>query len=172
MSKNKGFTLIELLVVIGIIAILAVAALIAINPLEAQRKARDSARLQDMSRLSAAMEAYINDAGYGALVDKSSGTVTVRSQPCTTASWLGVDLCEYLKSIPVDPSNAKTISIVASSGGTTRTSATARYGFTVSSGTGTFAFCTYLEAEGSRELLNDGAPTDNNFDTSSFACTP
>ena len=46
MSKNNGFTLIELLVVVGIIAILAIAALIAINPIEAQRRSRDGARLQ------------------------------------------------------------------------------------------------------------------------------
>src|SRR3990167_3195961 len=73
---RQGFTLIELLVVVGILAVLAVAALIAINPLEAQRRSRDSARLQDMARLSASVEAFINDFGAGNAAVGAEGTLS------------------------------------------------------------------------------------------------
>ncbi len=58
MKKNKinGFTLFEMLVVISIIAILS--ALISVSFSAAQKKARDSKRLQDMKELQSAAEQF------------------------------------------------------------------------------------------------------------------
>lgn len=180
---KKGFTLIELLVVVGILAVLAIAALIAINPVEAQRRSRDSARLQDMARLTATVETYINDNGTTGLASASHPAVTLRSQPCTaSAHWLGaVDLCQYLKQVPLDPSNNRPISVLPSSAaGAARVSRTAGYGFAISAATGDYEFCTFLEAEKNRDLLNDGGGggTDNvltfetGIGTSTLTCTP
>lgn len=185
---KKGFTLIELLVVVGILAILAIAALIAINPLEAQRRSRDSARLQDMARLSAATEAFMNDYGNGdatvgllptALVQSSGAGTAVRSQPCngtSSGNWLGVNLCPYLKQVPLDPNNGRVFSTISTATGTTRADTPATggsYGFITSNGQ--YEFCTRLEAEKNRELLNDGGNASAAFETGtvvSLNCTP
>jgi prepilin-type N-terminal cleavage/methylation domain-containing protein len=179
---SKGFTLIELLVVVGILAILAIAALIAINPLESQRRSRDSARLQDMARLSASVEAFYNDNGIG---DATVGTLpaskqsklegsNIRSQGCGIGgSWLDVDVCAYLKQVPLDPQNARLISAVTTPTGTTRSDVTASYGFVFSNGN--YEFCTYLEADKNRQLLNDGGNGAAFFETGTqlaLNCTP
>src|SRR3989338_1360254 len=185
-KKQQGFTLIELLVVVGILAILAIAALIAINPLEAQRRARDSTRLADIARLSAVFETYVNDngdavlrvAGY-VLARNTNGigstTVgTARSQSCST-NWMGLNLCTYLKQVPSDPQNSRSISI-ATNVAATRSNDIAGYGFVYSLTTGEYEFCTHLEAEKSEELLiSDGGNAPNTFETGTdltLACVP
>ncbi|MCR4263841.1 MAG: prepilin-type N-terminal cleavage/methylation domain-containing protein [Candidatus Roizmanbacteria bacterium] len=160
MSKNKGFTLIELLVVVGIIAILAIAALIAINPLEAQRRSRDSARLQDMARLTSVIEAYINDQGYATLADGTTAAAAltgIRSQNCAAnAHWLdpaggtAMDLCPYIKQVPLDPLNNRATSALDGTGTQAapgRTSRVTHYSFDVDVNTGNYEFCTILESD-------------------------
>ncbi|MBI4137594.1 prepilin-type N-terminal cleavage/methylation domain-containing protein [Candidatus Roizmanbacteria bacterium] len=160
MSKNKGFTLIELLVVVGIIAILAIAALIAINPLEAQRRSRDSARLQDMARLTSVIEAYINDQGYATLTNQTTGVAALtglRSQNCAANShWLdpaagtAMDLCPYIKQVPLDPLNNRPTSALDGTGTAAapgRANRTTHYSFQVNTGTGAYEFCTILESD-------------------------
>lgn len=61
MKMKKGFTLIELLIVIAIIGILSAALLPTI--LNAPGKARDSARLLNISSIATAIEAYNADQG-------------------------------------------------------------------------------------------------------------
>ena len=62
-NKNfpKGFTLIELLIVITIIGILAAALLPSV--LNAPARARDAARVADLSKISSALETYNADNG-------------------------------------------------------------------------------------------------------------
>src|SRR5438270_10285970 len=57
----KGFTLIELLVVIAIIVILALTAFVVINPLELQRRSRDSVRISDLATINQAITAAVAD---------------------------------------------------------------------------------------------------------------
>ena len=174
---RQGFTLIELLVVVGIIAVLAVAALIAINPLEAQRRSRDAARLQDLARLSSVIEAYVNDNGMtglpAAAVNSRGAGTGVRSQACGN-NWLNgnsataANFCPYIKQIPLDPVNARTINIVSAlPPATTRANSTttAAYAFIMTAATGDYKLCAYLEAEKNRELLNDGGLVVNYFET-------
>ncbi|MCC6457225.1 MAG: type II secretion system protein [Caldilineaceae bacterium] len=118
---RKAFTLVELLIVIGIIGLLAVTVLLALNPAEAQRKSRDTKRIRDASTIQAALEQVINE---GVTVPTGAGTlgnggvtssaltspysnVNVTSQNCTSGShWLGaIDLCPYIKTVPLDPQN-------------------------------------------------------------------
>ncbi|MEI8067764.1 MAG: type II secretion system protein [Candidatus Shapirobacteria bacterium] len=85
MKNKKGFTLIEMLVVISIIAILT--ALISVSFSMAQKKARDSRRMQDMKSLQTAAEQYYssNDSTY----PLSLGLLSVDGL--------------YIQSIPKDP---------------------------------------------------------------------
>jgi len=170
-KNNKGFTLIELLVVVGIIAILAVGALIAINPLEAQRRSRDSARLQDMARLTSVIEAYINDNGYDALPTTATTEVAtltgLRSQNCAANShWLdpaggtSMDLCSYIKQIPLDPLNNRGTSALTGDApppaSEARANRVTHYSFYADTGSGAYEFCTILESDQNyNTMIND-----------------
>jgi prepilin-type N-terminal cleavage/methylation domain-containing protein len=106
--NRHAFTLIELLVVIAIIAILAAIVMLAINPAEMMKKGRDSTRLSDMETVRKAIDLAVaegaslsaggpfNSADHGR--DCGSGGGWVR----------GVDLCNYLSSLPADPTNSGT----------------------------------------------------------------
>lgn len=172
MKKQQGFTLIELLVVVGILAILAIAALIAINPLEAQRRARDSTRLADLARLSAVMETYMNDEGIATLADSDTqGSGNRRSDTCGATNWLGVDLCQFLKQVPVDPQNARVIAVIDAVGA--RAQETAGYGFAIDTATGGYEICAFLEAEKNVEILeSDGGSDANIFETGTQLALP
>ncbi len=112
---RKAFTLVELLIVIGIIGILAVTLMVSLNPVEAQRKARDTQRLKDVSTLQSVLEQAINDglAVCGALC-RSSGTTT--TQFSCSSNWLGVNVCNYARTIPADPQNNRTASCTNDAG--------------------------------------------------------
>lgn len=180
---KRGFTLIELLVVVGILAVLAIAALIAINPVEAQRRSRDSARLQDMARLSAALEASINDVGQpwvaNTIVRSSTGAgnnAGVRSQPCGV-SWVGVDFCDYLKQVPLDPQNGRPVSALTGAGtaaNPTRASIPfAHYTISYAGASGHYRICTSLESDKNFEVLaTDGGVSLNFFETGSNVSLP
>ena len=153
-TKNKlsrAFTLIEILIVVGILGILAAIALIAINPAEAQKKARDARRLKDLSTLQAGLDQYINDVG--AL--NNTWLVTSTSViACDGTGWInGWNLCNYLQSLPTDPSNGKTGSAVKGDG--TTTSSTFTYRIRYSSQT--YKICSYLEAKSNASKLTSDA---------------
>ncbi len=95
--NRKGFTLIELLVVISIIAILVVVGLVSFT--DAQRKAKNSAKISDLKALQSAYEQYYatNDLVYTSVsncspmegadsgIDKTNHTGFVKN--CTTTSY-------------------------------------------------------------------------------------
>ena len=70
MKKRNGYTLFELLVSISIIAILT--ALATISYSAAQKKARDSRRVQDMDSIQKAAEVYYSNNSYSYPADKNS----------------------------------------------------------------------------------------------------
>lgn len=102
---RRGFTLIELLIVIGILGILVVAVLLTLNPAEAQKKARDTKRMRDLSTLQSIMDQYVNS---GVTLAASSPNSTSGAQNCTVAGWLGIDVCSFASSVPIDPVNSTT----------------------------------------------------------------
>ena len=166
---QKAFTLIELLIVIGILGVLLTAVIVNINPLEAQRKARDTVRLKDMVELESILVQLINDGvtiptGSGNLGDASgaSSTTASRTTNCTstTASpnWLGVNVCNYAKTVPIDPQNGKSITVIGYN-----TSQTAAYNAIVSSGN--YEVRTLLESPSNlSKLTSDGGDDTTHFE--------
>lgn len=112
-SKRTGFTLIELLIVIGILSVLVVTILVTLNPSEAQKKARDTKRMKDLSTLQSIVQQYINDGNAPICkspenpsgCNSSGAGENVQSQNCASTNWVGVSLCRYSNTVPTDPSN-------------------------------------------------------------------
>jgi len=139
---RKGFTLIELVIVIGVIGIIATILLLNINPGETQRKARDTQRIKDATTLQFILEQLLNE---GATIPSTTNTIgasggawsntAARTKSCSNSpqNWLGVDVCNFVNNIPVDPLDGRTIRVV--SGGTidtpTFSNLVARYGVRV-----------------------------------------
>lgn len=99
MKNKKGFTLFELLVSISIIAILVAVASTSFSA--AQKKARDSRRMEDMETVRKAAEQYymLNNGNY----PYSGGTP---SAPWTAGTAWSVNGQNVLPSFPKDPKGA------------------------------------------------------------------
>lgn len=171
-SSKKGFTLIEVLVVIGILSILATVALVAINPAEAQKKARDTARLKDMATLQSIVEQYLSDNPGAAAVPASwaggvsSGTGATPKN-CAATGWLGVNLCPYASVIPIDPSNRSTKVVDNPAGGGAATTQTLNAYYYLKAAGGAYKICTYMESlSNANKMLaaNDGGNSDDMFE--------
>ncbi len=91
----RGFTLFELLVSISIIAILTALASVAFSG--AQRKARDSRRMQDMKAVQTAAEQFYSQSTY------------VYPTSTAPASWVA-NGSAVLNMFPIDPKNDATYS--------------------------------------------------------------
>ncbi len=92
-KKKIAFTLIELLVVISIVGILSVALLTVINPVNQQKKARDTVRRADLAKISTALEQMYAD----------NNTYPVYyNQPGGKRPYMMNELGPYMKTIPKD----------------------------------------------------------------------
>lgn len=110
-NLNQGFTLIELLVVVAIIAILALLVLLALNPVEMQRRSRDSERLSDLGTLRKAIDLTLADGGSlpgtdVAHFNRNTGAGgSVLDVADDVNNLVGMDVSKYLSVIPQDPQN-------------------------------------------------------------------
>jgi len=107
----------------------------------------------------------------------SQAALLARSQSCS-ANWMGLNVCSYLKQVPADPQNSRSITIATNVAGT-RGNDIAGYGFAYNLVSGEYEFCTHLEAEKSEELLisdgGSGTGAANTFETGtdlSLNCVP
>ncbi|MFH0936806.1 MAG: type II secretion system protein [Candidatus Daviesbacteria bacterium] len=118
-TNGTGFTLVELLVVMAIVAILAMVALVVFNPVEMNRRARDTVRLSDLTILKQA----INIENQEVNETQTSGYCFQTQIPCqgTTypleastqnndgSGWVKVNLSSKkgirLPVLPIDPRN-------------------------------------------------------------------
>lgn len=106
-KNNKGFTLIELLVVVAIIAILALVVLLALNPVEMQRRTRDSRRLSDMATIRKAIDLSLADGK--TLTTTGAAWVTLdNTTDVTDMDGSGLDVSKYVSVFPLDPVNDNT----------------------------------------------------------------
>ena len=97
---SSGFTLIELLIVIAVLGVLAVVILIALNPNEQLRKTRDSGRVEAISQIGNALQAYATSSDGFYVPEAGTG--------CTNTRWIDclIDKGE-IKTLPslIDYSN-------------------------------------------------------------------
>ena len=104
-GKSKGFTLVELLIVISIIAILVAAGTYSWQ--NAQAKARDGRRKQDLKEVQKALELYFQN--NGKYPDYNAGQIkcNLTSPPdTTTIAWGSAFTCgsiNYMQQLPKDP---------------------------------------------------------------------
>lgn len=155
-NVQKGFTLVELLVVVAIIAILALVVMLALNPVEMQRRSRDSRRLSDLGTVRRALDLALVDGASLKGTSTSHYTKTTAVSGALDASSLdnlvGVDISKYLATIPQDPQYkavAETIKVTAGVCGTTSTTTQARSAmvYTFTSDGDTYELNAYLESD-------------------------
>ena len=154
-SALKGFTLIELLIVIAILGILIIALLVTMNPIEAQRKARDTKRLADLSKLNTILNQYVNDTAVipAITVTSASAGAVYTGVPCAS-SWLtvAVNTCAYAPTIPTDPINNRAGVTVQG----TATTQTMAYGVTMTAA-GLYEITVFVEsATNLNKVTGDG----------------
>ena len=95
-KSQKGFTLIELLIVIAVIGVLAGVLVTLINPATHLRRARDTQRKSDLSRIQSAIEIYRADlSAYPPIPPGLPG--------CGLSLTGGTPPSTYMDRIPCDP---------------------------------------------------------------------
>ncbi len=179
----KGFTLMELLLVIAVLGILVVVLLITINPLEAQKKTRDTKRLADIKTLQVLIVQYIDDGraipatGIGSATGISStgnagnvataGSITAQNNqpacPSGTATWLGIDVCKYGNTVPLDPNNNVSRTFVTDASATPPTTANvvARYRAIISGSN--YEIGVMMESTSNANKITSEGGDDNDF---------
>ena len=119
---EKAFTLVELLIVIGIIGVLSVTLIVGLNPAEAQRKSRDVKRLADMQKWQSILTQALDDGAIPSTntavagVVNSSAAGAAQQQLCQASNFLGVSLCTYTNTLPLDPNNGRSARCIAGNG--------------------------------------------------------
>jgi type II secretory pathway pseudopilin PulG len=126
--NTTAFTIIEMLVVIGILSVIIVSLLIVLNPVDAQRRSRDTKRLKDVYTMQALLTQYIDEGGSftactTATPCESDATANNEAAPCSgSGNWIGgIDVCKYTRTVPVDPLNATQARCVTGTGTSSET---------------------------------------------------
>ncbi len=104
-SRRFGFTLVELAVVIGIIGMLAAISISFLNPIEMQKKARDSIRLRDVNTLKSSIVLALQGGGsfLGRCIPASPCNSLGSTQKIDGTGYVDLDLSGYLTQLPADP---------------------------------------------------------------------
>lgn len=165
MKSQKGFTLVEILIVVSLIAILAVVALITINPAEAQRRARDTQRIKDISTLQSIVEQYLSDnpSDFTPITATSTGL----TNDCSASGWIGIDLCRYANTLPIDPTNRDSVVASTDTGTENQERNPAAYQFILNSD-GQYRICTRMESRANVTKLTNDAEANEFFEVFSF----
>ena len=111
--KKKGLTLIELLISIAVVTILAGLSFVLINPLEQQKKGRDTKRISDIGVLESAVNQYFMDNkvypdSVGVLRTSNVAIDGSTDLADSKKSWIDANLSKYLSHMVVDPTNSNT----------------------------------------------------------------
>lgn len=165
--SQKGFTLVEVLIVVALIAILAVIALVTINPFEAQKRTRDARRLKEIGTLQGVIEQYVSDNPQAAGITSES-TDNSGSNACTTAGWLGINLCNYANTIARDPLN-RTAEYTITDG--TATTGALYYQVLIDANL-RYRICTKLESAANASKLTEDGIVNNFFEVYSSTNSP
>ncbi len=169
-AKQAGFTLVEVLIVVALIAILAVIALVTINPFEAQKRTRDARRLKEIGTLQGIIEQYVAD-NPSATGFTAESTDNASSNSCTTAGWLGINICNYANTIQHDPLN-RTAEYTLTDGSSTTG---ALYYQVAIDANLRYRICTKLESAANASKLTEDGVANNFFEvyssTNSPSCT-
>lgn len=105
MRKSLGLTLIELLITIAIVAVISAIGYATYD--NAQKKARDSKRKNDLRDIQVALQLYYQDTGY--YPNSTTGSAFTKKSTDTGASgWDSVLSTSYIKQMPKDPKNTAT----------------------------------------------------------------
>lgn len=102
-ANRNGFTIVELLVTIAVIGILASIMIISYSGI--QQRSRDSTRDSDVTQLKIAIEKYHSEKS------KYPDVCPGGDNSDCDVSYLSATLNPYLKTVPIDPSNASDSSI-------------------------------------------------------------
>jgi type II secretory pathway pseudopilin PulG len=158
---------VEVLIVVALIAILAVIALVTINPFEAQKRTRDARRLKEIGTAQGIIEQYIADNPNAAGITSES-TDNSASNSCTTAGWLGVDICNYANTLAADPLNRSAEYTLTDGSSTTG----AMYYQILIDANLRYRICTRLESAANASKLTEDGVANNFFEVYSSTNSP
>lgn len=147
--SKKAFTLVELLIVIGIIGVLSTTLFLTLNPQEAQRKTRDQKRIKDLTDIQVAIEGIMGD---GISLPTTNVYTSSAGTTACGSNWTTINVCSYLKVVPLDPRNNVSTLVITDTG---TGSVTTLYRLRTNGGQ--YKLSTRLESVGNRaRMTSDG----------------
>jgi len=99
-DKSRGFTLVEIIVVIAIVAVLAAGLIVGINPKAQQDKAKDTARISDISEIRKGLNLYYSDTNCYPVANSVFETALANGSQWKEGSTV------YMQKVPKDPAGS------------------------------------------------------------------